>query len=186
MVAGQDPWDGEYRQRGMLWGGNAPDLPPLGRSLRVLELGAGNGRTAAALARTGCAVTAIDISPHAALLCRKACPDPDTAILVADGRNVPFRNASFGCVFASHITGHLSQAGRSRLPGMKCGPSSPVLPACPWGSTAGSSGYAARSFPGPRSWRSSENPAGCNSRPVWSCHKPFVGGTNNLPPETCV
>jgi ubiquinone/menaquinone biosynthesis C-methylase UbiE len=116
MAAGQNPWDDEYRNRGRLWGGSTPRFPRLRPSDRVLELGCGNGKTVSSLSQAGCHVTAIDISPHAASLCRKTSPDPDMAgILVADCREMPFRQESFDVVYAAHITGHLLSEGRCQL-----------------------------------------------------------------------
>ncbi len=65
---------------------------------------------------SGCSVSAIDLSPHAALLCRNRCPDPNLAeILIADSRKIPFRNGSFDVIIASHISGHLFHSGRRQL-----------------------------------------------------------------------
>lgn len=118
MTAGQDPWDEDYQRRGRLWGGSASFNPRLFPSSRILELGCGNGKTVSSLVQAGCSVTAIDSSSHAATLCRNTCTDPDHAmIVIADSRATPFRNESFDVVIASHITGHLSLAGRSQLAG---------------------------------------------------------------------
>jgi SAM-dependent methyltransferase len=118
MTGEHDPWDAEYQRRGRLWGGSSPDFPGLQRSLRVLELGCGDGKTVSSLLRAGSQVTAIDCSSHAALLCRKNRPEPDrVGILVADARETPFRTGSFDAVTASHVAGHLSREGRERLAG---------------------------------------------------------------------
>jgi SAM-dependent methyltransferase len=118
MESSTDPWDADYRNRGRLWGGGSPGLPRLPQSARVLELGCGDGRTAAALARYGCRVTAVDRSPYAARLCRSACTVPEHAdILIADARQNPFRSESFDAVIAYHIVGHLDRAGRDLFAG---------------------------------------------------------------------
>lgn len=114
----QNPWDVDYQRRGRLWGGSASFLPRLPGSFRILELGCGDGKTTASLVQTGCSVTAIDISPHAASLCRNTCPDPDrVGILVADIRNTPLRDQSFDVIMATHIAGHLLQGERRKLAG---------------------------------------------------------------------
>jgi cyclopropane fatty-acyl-phospholipid synthase-like methyltransferase len=118
MTPVQNPWDEDYHRRGQLWGGSASFIPGLFPSSRILELGCGNGKTVSSLVQAGCSVTAIDSSSHAAMLCRNTCTDPDYAmILVADSRTTPFRNESFDVIIASHITSHLSLAGRSQLAG---------------------------------------------------------------------
>lgn len=116
MNTSQNSWDIDYQRRGRLWGGNATPLLKIPRSSRILELGCGDGKTAASLVLAGCSVTAVDFSSHAASLCRNICMDPDQVrILIADIRNTPFRYESFDIVIASHITGHLSHSGRRHL-----------------------------------------------------------------------
>jgi SAM-dependent methyltransferase len=116
MNSNQNPWEEDYQRRGRLWGGISPSLPRLPRSCRVLELGCGDGKTVSSLVNGGCCVTAIDLSSHAASLCRNVCTDPDqVGILIADSRRTPFRNESFDVIIASHITGHLFYAGRRQL-----------------------------------------------------------------------
>jgi SAM-dependent methyltransferase len=118
MNAGRNPWDEDYQCRGRLWGGSASFLPRLPGFLRILELGCGDGKTTASLVRAGCSVTAIDLSPCAASLCRNSCPDPDrVGILIADSKKTPFRNESFDGIVASHIVGHLTGEGRRQLAG---------------------------------------------------------------------
>lgn len=118
MTPVQNPWDVDYQRRGRLWGGSTSHFPHLLPSFRILELGCGNGKNVLSLVQAGCSVTAIDSSAHAAILCRNTCTDPDHArILIADGRTTPFRNESFDVAIMSHITGHLSLAGRSQLAG---------------------------------------------------------------------
>ncbi len=113
-----NPWEDDYCRRGTLWGGSAPSLPLLPHASRILELGSGNGKTVSSLVQAGHSVTAIDISPRAASLCRLSSPDPvRTEILVADGRKTPFRDGAFDVAIASHVAGHLPRAGRSLLAG---------------------------------------------------------------------
>jgi len=118
MAAEQNPWDDDYQRRGRLWGGSVPSLPRLPRSSRILELGCGDGKTILPLVKNGYSVTALDISPNAAVLCRDSCASPDQVrILVADARKNPFCNGSFDVINASHVTGHLSLEGRRQLAG---------------------------------------------------------------------
>ena len=116
MSASRNPWDDDYLHRGRLWGGSTPSLPQLSGSSRILELGCGDGKTVSSLVRAGCSVTAFDLSRHALSLCKNACPDPDrVSLLIADTRQIPFRDESFDGIIASHIAGHLSLAGRRQL-----------------------------------------------------------------------
>ena len=116
MNAGRNPWDDDYLHRGRLWGGSTPSLPQLPGSSRILELGCGDGKTVFPLVQAGCSVTALDLSRHALSLCKNACPDPDrVSLLIADTRQIPFRDESFDGIIASHIAGHLSLAGRRQL-----------------------------------------------------------------------
>jgi SAM-dependent methyltransferase len=116
MNAGRNPWDDDYLRRGRLWGGSTPSLPRLPGSSRILELGCGDGKTVRPLVQAGCSVIALDISPQAALLCRKTCPEPDrVGLLVADSRQIPCRDESFDGIIASHIAGHLDRDGRRQL-----------------------------------------------------------------------
>jgi SAM-dependent methyltransferase len=118
MNANRNPWDEDYQRRGRLWGGSASFLPPLPGSLRILELGCGDGKTTASLVQAGCSVTAIDFSSHAATLCQNTGIGSDRVrILIADSRKTPFRNESFDVIMASHIVGHLSHEGRRQLAG---------------------------------------------------------------------
>ena len=118
MAAEQNPWDDDYKRRGRLWGGSVPAYPRLSISSRILELGCGDGKTISSLVKDGCSVTAVDISSHAAVLCRDTCTEPGRVrILIADVRKTPFRNGSFDVVNASHITGHLTPEGRRQLAG---------------------------------------------------------------------
>lgn len=121
MAAEQNPWDDDYRRRGRLWGGSAPTLPRRSRPCRILELGCGDGKAIPSLEKGGYSVTAIDISAHAAALCKNSCTDPDrTRVLIGDVRKTPFCNGSFDVVNASHVTGHLSLEGRRQLAGEVC------------------------------------------------------------------
>ncbi len=109
-------WDDNYRKRGRLWGGSVAPIPGLHPGMRILELGCGNGKTVSSLVQAGYRATAIDLSAPAARLCRRTCPDPERVeILVADARQLPFRDRSFDLILASHVAGHLTPDGRNRL-----------------------------------------------------------------------
>lgn len=118
MAAGENSWEEDYRRRGRLWGGSASFHPRLPQSLRILELGCGNGKTVSSLLQAGCSVTAIDFSASAASLCRNGCRETGRVeILIADGRSTPFIPESFDVIIASHIAGHLFFSERKDLAG---------------------------------------------------------------------
>lgn len=120
MTADASPWDEDYRRRGDLWGGAPAPLPDLPDGAAVLEVGCGNGKTLAALARRSPRVAAVDISPHAVALARR---HPGTAAIslgVADARHLPFREGTFDAVFLVHIVGHLPEPGRKAAAAEVC------------------------------------------------------------------
>jgi MPBQ/MSBQ methyltransferase len=104
-------WDKDYRIRGRLWGGGIKNLPELAAGSRVLELGCGDGKTLAAMQDRGWRVTGLDSSPEALRLSSSSL-GIEANLLLADARRLPFKSKSFDAVFAFHVIGHLSQAGR--------------------------------------------------------------------------
>jgi SAM-dependent methyltransferase len=69
---------------------------------RLLEIGAGRGSQAAALARAGFEVEAIDVDPHDVAEC-------EWPVQRYDGRRIPFPNASFDFVFSSNTLEHVTE-----------------------------------------------------------------------------
>lgn len=118
MNSNQNSWDADYLRRGRLWCGRCISLQGLPNSVRILELGCGDGNTVKSLVRNGFFVTAVDFSPAAVSLCHNACPDPDLAAhFIADAQKTPFCTASFDVIIASHIAAHLNDAGRRSFAG---------------------------------------------------------------------
>ena len=113
-------WDEDYRRRGDLWGGAPPPLPDLPAGAAVLELGCGNGKTLAALARRSWRVTAVDISPRAVSLARQHPGTSTASLAVADAERLPFRNNVFDAVFLVHVTGHVPEEGRRAVASEVC------------------------------------------------------------------
>jgi ubiquinone/menaquinone biosynthesis C-methylase UbiE len=105
-------WDREYSKPDPLWKGpSRDDLPPL-KGKRVLELGCGNGKTAAALVRTAEEIVAVDFSRRGLEACRRTLAAPNLLLVEADVRNLPFVDASFDQVVAFHVLGHLLKEER--------------------------------------------------------------------------
>ncbi|MDV2482258.1 class I SAM-dependent methyltransferase [Methanoculleus sp. Wushi-C6] len=105
-------WDDDYRRRGDLWGGAPAPLPDLPAGAAVLEVGCGNGKTLAALARLSGSVTAVDISPRAVALARRHPGTAGAGFTVGDARCLPFRDGAFDAVILVHVVGHLPGPGR--------------------------------------------------------------------------
>lgn len=89
----------ERKRRAVLDG-----LPQSGR-LRVLDVGGGYGRLAAPLAGSH-DVTLVDVSAEMLAEARRRCP-PEVELVQADGRDLPFADASFDVVLALDLMAHL-------------------------------------------------------------------------------
>ncbi len=83
---------------------------PLGG--RVLELGCGNGKTAAALVRHADLVVGLDFSRSGLLSCRASVHSPRLELVEADVRALPFPHHVFDHVVAVHVLGHLLKEER--------------------------------------------------------------------------
>lgn len=105
-------WDREYSKPDPLWKGPSRDDLPLLKGKRVLELGCGNGKTAAALVRSTEEIVAVDFSRRGLEACRRTLTAPNLLLVEADVRNLPFADASFDQVVAFHVLGHLSKEER--------------------------------------------------------------------------
>jgi SAM-dependent methyltransferase len=105
-------WEREYANPNPLWKGPSRDELPSLEGKRVLELGCGNGKTAAALVRTAEETVAVDFSRRGLEACRRALTAPNLLLVEADVRNLPFADASFDLVVAFHVLGHLLEDDR--------------------------------------------------------------------------
>ena len=114
-------WEDGYATRGHLWGGQSDILPPLAPGSRVLELGCGNGRSIPGMLSREWRVCALDFSRQAILLSREL-PGTEAQVtwIIGDGCALPFRDAVFDAVVASHIFGHLPAASRSDAANEAC------------------------------------------------------------------
>ncbi len=88
-----------------------PALARLGEvaGRRVLDLGCGHGMAAVVLARRGAAVTALDLSGGYLAEARRRAEANAVAIqfVQADGQHLPFRSASFDCIWGNAVLHHL-------------------------------------------------------------------------------
>jgi SAM-dependent methyltransferase len=105
-------WDRLYSGPAPLWKGPINEgFFPSG-SARVLELGCGNGKTAATLVRTSQEVVGLDFSRPALEVCRREVSAKDLHLVRGDLRGLPFADRTFDLVVAFHVLGHLWQEER--------------------------------------------------------------------------
>ena len=78
------------------------------RGKRVLEVGAGTGRDAVALARAGAEVLTLDYVAGSLLLTQKAAADAETPVgpVCGDGLSMPFPDGTFDVVFHQGLLEH--------------------------------------------------------------------------------
>ena len=100
---------------------------------RVLDLGCGEGRFAAELARAGVVVLGADAAEEPLRRARAAQPDLDTRLIEGEGE-WPFADASFEAVWAGEVIEHvadtagwLSEVRRVLLPGGRLLLSTPLV-----------------------------------------------------------
>jgi SAM-dependent methyltransferase len=103
LPAELDPPDFE-RRRGFLLSAVRPGL-------RVLDLGAGEGRFTAELAGAGTRVVGVEIAETALRRARVAHPDIDFRLTPVEGP-LPFADGSFDLVWASEVIEHVADTAR--------------------------------------------------------------------------
>lgn len=106
-----EAWDREYSKPDPLWKGPPQADVSVSQGARVLELGCGNGKAIAALAKNASEVVAVDISRVALRACGAAVPSK-VSLARADVLYLPFADRSFGEVAAFHVLEHISQHDR--------------------------------------------------------------------------
>ncbi|MDR3205638.1 MAG: class I SAM-dependent methyltransferase [Candidatus Methanoplasma sp.] len=102
-------WERFYAEQRRPWRG-VGKLGPLkvAPGSKALDLGCGNGKTAAALLEAGAVVTGIDISENAVAQCVKAFGEK-AVFIAADCTELPFEDGSFDIVAAVHVFEHLGE-----------------------------------------------------------------------------
>ncbi len=102
----EECWDRLYASDGRRWRGVASlgDLPfPEGG--RIIEVGCGNGKTAAALCAAGYRVTAVDFSAEAVEACRRFVPGAEC--IKGSLLDLPFPDRSFDGAVLHHVMEHI-------------------------------------------------------------------------------
>lgn len=111
-------WESHYRKHRQPWAGPVHDCPALPKGLKVLEAGCGNGKHLGELLNNDIHITAFDFSENAVNSCKKTLSRPlrgnAAGLLVADCRNLPFRDSVFDTTFYRHITGHMQREERKK------------------------------------------------------------------------
>lgn len=106
-------WDSFYRSNSRPWRGGARLGPlPFPEGGRVLEVGCGNGKTAAALLSKGFDVHAVDFSEEAVRQCQAHCGGRAAAVC-APASDLPYGDGTFDGAVAFHVLEHLDAAERA-------------------------------------------------------------------------
>ena len=110
-------WEHLYAAQARPWRGAADlDMTCLPAGTAVLDLGCGNGKTAAALLEHGCRTTGADWSAAAVASCRQRFGGR-AEFVIADAARLPFADQTFGAVTAVHLFEHLEDAAAAQAAG---------------------------------------------------------------------
>lgn len=102
LPEGAPPADAPLRERLLL-----ERLRTVHGPARVLDLGCGEGRFAAAMQRAGASVTAADVAPEALRRASAAHPRLDVRLLAGEAE-LPFEDCVFDAVWAGEVIAHVS------------------------------------------------------------------------------
>ena len=107
---GLNPTDAGLRERFLLEG-LAAESERVNRPLRVLDVGCGEGQFAAALARTGAEVVAIDVAEEPLRRLRARHPGLDARLVAAEAP-LPLEDSSFDIVWAGETIEHVADTAQ--------------------------------------------------------------------------
>ena len=115
-------WDKSYTEKGPQWRGGlriSPYLSGMDLSGPMLEIGVGNGNTAAQIVKAMPAqaqLVCLDVSRWAlAHLPAQLCSDRRIAFTIADARAMPFQDGVFTAIFARHVLTHTIIGDETRI-----------------------------------------------------------------------
>ena len=109
-------WNREYLEKGRLWSRETINLPRALKGRRILELGAGNGKTLKSiLKQKPDSVIAIDFSSEAIRQCKTLFPIcRHLTLLNANILNLPFNTNDFDVIVCYYILNNLLKKERQR------------------------------------------------------------------------
>ena len=110
----KEVWERAYHQQHPLWRGPS-DLHIKNLKGRVLELGCGDGKTAAVLVEAELSVVGIDLSRTALSTSGKRIDSEKLSLVQGDAINLPFKAGSFDSVTAVHFFDHLLLTDRHKI-----------------------------------------------------------------------
>ncbi len=106
-------WDKLYAEGKMRWRKETHTSFPPFKGKRVLELGAGNGKTLRALLQTGAKeIVAVDFSSEALRLSKELYSSKKLRFLKEDARKLPFAKGSFDVIVCYYLLNNLLEKDR--------------------------------------------------------------------------
>lgn len=109
----RETWDSFYKSNRRPWKGVTSSKVPFPDGGHILEIGCGNGKTAAMLISEGFKVTGVDFSEAAVEMCRETLGEKGT-FECADAIDLPFDDDSFDGALMFHVLEHLDDGERKK------------------------------------------------------------------------
>lgn len=112
----QTAWDYQYQQQRHVWRDVNRHVPVLPENSIILELGCGNGKTAAGILLQNIdQLLGVDFSKKAIQLCKERFnADSRAQFLVGEITHLPFESHSFDFILCVHTLGHLLERDRTK------------------------------------------------------------------------